>query len=111
MRLIDADALIQMYNIDILMGQNDYFQGCRDIIDDIKNAPTIDAVPVVHAHWYRFEYPDVVWIRCSACEKNVWSAREFECLGEMDRYCPHCGAKMQNPNPEFSSRRLRNEID
>lgn len=47
MRLIDADALLGNYKVNILTAQTDYAQGARDIMDDIRNAPTVDAVPVV----------------------------------------------------------------
>lgn len=41
MRLIDADALLSQYHGNILTAQIDYAQGARDIIDDIRNAPTV----------------------------------------------------------------------
>ena len=75
MRLIDADALIELlndngvpYNADV-----NYF---------ITNAPTIDAVEVVPGHW----------IDCDGyreCSKCGW-------LHAHNRlnYCPICGAKM-----------------
>lgn len=42
MRLIDANALVSQYKGNILTAQTDYAQGCRDIIDDIKAAPTVE---------------------------------------------------------------------
>ena len=44
MRLIDADALLSQYEGNILTAQIDYAQGCRDIIDDIKAAPTVEPI-------------------------------------------------------------------
>ena len=75
MRLIDADALIELlndngvpYNADV-----NYF---------ITNAPTIDAVEVVHGHWIDCDG----YRECSRCG---W-------LHAHNRlnYCPICGAKM-----------------
>lgn len=65
----------------------------NDICEMLKSAPTIDAEPVVHAHWieritYERGKSDYV---CSACnyEKNF-----YQVLLPFVNYCPHCGAKM-----------------
>lgn len=50
-------------------------------IRQVKDAPTEDVAPVIHAHW--IDYGEVV--ECSHCE---WYAR-FE-----THYCPNCGAIM-----------------
>lgn len=55
MRMIDADEFVSQYKGDILTAQIDYAQGVRDVLDDIKNAPTIYAIPVV---------------RCRECKKK-----------------------------------------
>ena len=47
MRLIEADDLLERYNGNILTARTDYAECCRDIIEDIWQAPTIDAVEVV----------------------------------------------------------------
>lgn len=44
-RLIDADALLGQYNGNIFTAKTDYAEGLRDIIADVKNAPTI--IPAV----------------------------------------------------------------
>lgn len=49
-RYIDADKLIEKYKGNILTAQTDYAEGCRDIIEDIKNAPAAD-VEEVKAHY------------------------------------------------------------
>ena len=52
----------------------------------IKDAPTVDAVEVVHGRWDAvFEYEDFQHAYCSACGKRS----EY-----MTNYCPNCGAKM-----------------
>lgn len=68
----------------------------EDIISSIDNAPTVDAVEVVHGRWIKTE----VGNNCSACGLNVmsWSGNydgyEREKGICLMRYCPHCGAKM-----------------
>lgn len=65
----------------------------------IMEQPTIDAAPVVHAHW------DVWWpgdcslimtgeeilYQCSACTAKFSDVDVF-------RYCPYCGALMEGIN-------------
>ena len=50
----------------------------------IVEAPTVDAVPVVHAHWKHYSQSD----DCSNCG---WSTGKYE---SPTPYCPGCGAKM-----------------
>ena len=40
-RLIDADALISQYEGNIWTAKTDYAEGLRDVVADIKAAPTI----------------------------------------------------------------------
>lgn len=91
MRLIDADALIADCNI--------YNSWDAQIVKDVVTAwiddqNTVDAEPVRHGHWVRIKYAEGDWMRCSACEENIWTAGEFAGLGSLERFCPHCGAKM-----------------
>lgn len=86
MRLIDADAL------ENLLGISD-----EDIMfqEMLRDAPTVDAVEVIHAHWIG-ERGYLVH-ECSNCHKEFQEAEDdygcdFEVL-DFD-YCPHCGAKM-----------------
>ena len=59
---------------------------------DIEKAPTIDAVPVVHARWvHEQRYGDSggwVW-RCSACRREAISP-----IISALKYCHSCGARM-----------------
>ena len=64
-----------------------------DLIEDcIDNAPTVDAVEVVHGHWtptYTIDY----WLGTSKIDGFICS----ECGKDNNRkrnYCPNCGAKM-----------------
>ena len=78
MRLIDADALRTNYD-------NPYWKFSKYI----KQAPTIDAVPVVRGEWLPAKDPyDRVYCYRHAgcgCEHNEQSA-----------FCPACGAKMED---------------
>ena len=95
MRLIDADAL------EFDTEWSEYMDGFTSYSQfQIDNAPTIDAVPVRHAHWvFRDEdkhlleggcIPSNMW--CSYC--NQWSGND--CYG--DAYCRNCGARMDEPD-------------
>ena len=88
MRLIDANALPNYkFNVTIEVGEH---KGPAEIRvafwEDVKNAPTIDAVPVVHARWV---YDRPQHYKCSVC-KSMWG----ELMKRMARFCPNCGAKM-----------------
>ena len=55
----------------------------------ISEAPTVDAVEVVHGQWRRFINGDGEYkYLCGVCEKMV----TYEMGGS--NYCPNCGAKM-----------------
>ena len=60
--------------------------------DAVESAPTIDAVPVVHARWvHEQRYGDSggwVW-RCKACRREAISP-----IISALKYCHCCGAKM-----------------
>ena len=66
----------------------------------IKNAPAVDAVPVVHARWEKLKHDTY----CSACGEFLPSITyiqggyngTWQCCEEIEktRYCPNCGAKM-----------------
>lgn len=85
MRLIDADALIQKESV--------MRKGCA-YIEEINNAPTIDAEPIKHGKWTVDEkhteeiYTNPVYR--SVCGKDV--VMDY---GEYAPYCPNCGAKMK----------------
>ena len=81
MRLIDADKLDWWYK-----GRN-----IRHVIDD---APTVDAVPVVHGRWvthYRSGTTVAEGYVSTCCD--MWNNRK-------SNYCPNCGAKMDGGDSE-----------
>ena len=101
-RLIDANALIsKMLNepvkaVDGVDFDAEWFTRIADtavqFTDMVKNAPTVDAVPVVHAHWEivpNDKNADGYYkMRCSVCGETLWSIQSEEL------YCCKCGAKM-----------------
>ena len=102
MRLIDADALREEW----IWGSTDRTSKVECIeLCDLDNAPTIDAEPVVHAHWeevYGYVTPggDPVWV-CSNCGKgmHVWGVEASTYNRDISDSrqwvaCPNCGAKM-----------------
>ena len=85
-RAIDANALqrklvemADLYDADYLF--------VDAVMDEIDNAPTVDAVEVVHGRWIKY----ITCYRCSECSHQVTSA---------DNYCPNCGAKMDGGNDD-----------
>lgn len=90
-RLIDADALIdnarEMVFEDINATGYGYSWDAVTVTD-IMNAPTIEAVPVVHAEWI-----DGCCTNCRAympTDSSIDFISEDEC-----NYCYSCGAKMR----------------
>ena len=100
MRLIDADALMKVIKKEhdcIMQNPNvGYQMKWREAVcfrrswHAIENAPTANAVEVVHAYWVGDEPGD--W-HCSHCG-------EYAADGgyEQTRYCPNCGADMRERN-------------
>ena len=94
-RLIDANALISEYApfLEKAMFEGDALQYThfKTMVFILQNAPTVDAVEVVHGRWephphaYGFE-------RCSVCHDFcIWGEWAD---GKKWNYCPNCGAKM-----------------
>ena len=105
-RLIDANALLERLassseswakNIQAIRNWWPHAVGIKDnIVAVIKEAPTVDAVEVVHGRWVekikdeRFgdEWDEIALYECSVCKSEF-----VEGMGAW-RYCPNCGAKM-----------------
>lgn len=100
-RLIDANAL-PMYKVKIVHSFG-IVEGSVVFPDDIKKAPTIDAVPVVHGRWIRANdeqaYFDVEYV-CSGCQFVVAVSGIGTPILYGYKYCPHCGAKMRGETDE-----------
>ena len=90
MRLIDADELADKHcdgcSADIReMCKTDPV--CASMMWVVE-APTVDAVKVVHGKWewrHTNEYTQI--LTCSVCSRT-------EGADENHKYCPHCGARM-----------------
>ena len=98
MRLIDADRLFgfiqkkKAYMEQNYMVFNNYNKGKYDayyeMLNIIKEQPTIDAEPVVHGHWIEKPYLLGTSNFCSCCGENYGMPH-----GKFN-YCPNCRAKM-----------------
>lgn len=88
-RLIDADALeSEMYfKSDLDDGRSHWDDSglwiqYQMFEEAIKNAPTVDAVPVRHGKWK----VTPVYIKCSECGESFMLIPQ--------NYCPNCGSRM-----------------
>jgi hypothetical protein len=94
-RYIDADELILKCQAIISDKWNEqaapasWANAYADFIDDIENAPTVDAEPVRHGRWINVIGDDY---KCSICKAAIW-ARKANPISEY-KYCWSCGAKM-----------------
>jgi hypothetical protein len=91
MRLIDADAL--MADIERTIENSGCVNHEGEIMDCVRYASEVDAVPVVRGEWVKSDdYKG--WLVCSACRDcyvdNAWVN------GKKWRYCPNCGALMED---------------
>ena len=91
--LIDRNAL--MKNKTVLWDEALGYSDCV-LVEDIDNAPTVDAVEVVHGRW--------VWISdsvvsCSQCNRDFYSDDDVN-AGITWFYCPNCGADMRERETE-----------
>lgn len=99
-RLIGANALIKEVESRIYWGQNN----TNSILEAIYEAPTVDAAPVVHAHWEEWWPGDCALImtgeemlyRCTHCDAKFSEI-------ENKRYCPWCGAFMDEERKDNES--------
>lgn len=124
MRLIDADALDLVPDIHNAMNGVIFVNHPRSggrtqmIVQQlltrmISNAPTIDAVPVVHGRWVRSAGRSHIWY-CSVCGDKInykQNRRTYNIpkvpVGQKNKFCRNCGAKMdlkeatneENPDP------------
>ena len=86
-RYIDAEGL-NLYN-DLFLSEDTInksgvYVRYRAVANFIRNAPTADVAPVVHAHWVVDRY-------CSHCDCDI---HDYDIYSKIPKYCPECGAKM-----------------
>lgn len=64
-----------------------------ELREEVKNAPTIETVPVVHAEWKMRGGK----LYCTICGKKALEEKDrddwYSC--EESNFCPHCGADMR----------------
>ena len=92
-RLIDADALLEEHCGACSLQQREMCKNdpvCGSAMWIIE-APTVDAVEVVHGWWIK--HPDDLFPAESMQECSVCHEQEFFTLLN-ENYCPNCGAKM-----------------
>ena len=83
-RLIDANALMRDV-MGLTIVSPEAMNYANAVAVAIANAPTIDAVEVVHGRWV-FDRPN--HYKCSVCDA-MWSG-----VARFMKFCPNCGAKM-----------------
>ncbi len=108
-RLIDAWDLIEWLDdfdrentLRVLRCKKARLLNSHAIRNMIVNAPTVEAVEVVHGRWediYGGKYANPRF-RCSVCKVKALYVNVLNGLGnwideqELSNYCPNCGAKM-----------------
>ena len=95
MRLIDADRLSENIRDNIPAPYEDSREAKEECLRAIEEAPTVDAVPVVHGRW---EVSTDEWFEtnvytCSKCRES-YVLVEGTPKENLWHYCPNCGAKM-----------------
>lgn len=109
MRLIDAEAFEKQIEKEIIRnntiahshfcntGEKDHIRstvgGTFVIVKDwVNRQPTIEAKPVVHAHWEEVREGRHI---CSNCKvKASLTSDEYDYMEDLSDYCPSCGAQM-----------------
>ena len=109
-RLIDADALLFVLSNDYFPAKGEFRRAMDIVRFTIQDAPTIDAVPVVHGRWIHPEgYVVTNGFLCSECGNEEVSHRPIyprpggayiaDEHGNFfyppdKKFCHNCGAKM-----------------
>lgn len=87
MRPVDADRMRLEW---LRNGENEYIYDTNDFLNSIDEQPTVDSVPVVHAHW-EWNHNHCHW-KCTNC-----GGEEPTCKSP---YCKWCGAMMDEVEHE-----------
>ena len=90
-RLIDANALLKAIESESDLNYGERLLDPIEFADMVEDAPTVDAVPVVHGRWEPVDH-DGSWRvdRCSVCHRRM----HYVDYDQPYQYCPNCGAKM-----------------
>ena len=101
-RLIDANNLIEeireerCYNCRNFKDMKCDYCGTADYIYMIEDMPTVEAKPVVHAHWeeyWDYNYDNYSYC-CSNCGKDALTKEGTMYDQVLTKLCPYCGAQM-----------------
>lgn len=95
--LIDRDDLMRKHTTCLLHnnGHNTVAE-LQVLLKLINEQPTVDAVPVVHAKWLHDDYGANY---CSKCYEYAYEDEKYRMIWHV-RYCPSCGAKMDEEEGE-----------
>ena len=103
MRLIDADANIETMKKCATNPENEQALLCYRFAQRIlEEAPTVDAEPVRHGEWVKMRGmmpPEYMGLKeCNKCGWHIHPLGQtaFDKRESEFRYCPRCGAKMNN---------------
>ena len=91
-RMINAWKLV----IDLAKLERSGLYDHENVLAVIASQETVDAVEVVHGHWYKAPHHPY---RCSYCGEMAL----LDMYGEShyrSNYCPNCGAKMDGGNDD-----------
>lgn len=87
-RLIDAEETIEFVKKYTLCINGETTMECVE--RSIRNAPTIEAKPVVHGRWEtNSDRPDLLICSVCKCGFDMWKH-------DPHNYCPNCGAQMDS---------------
>lgn len=78
-----------------------YEQGWLDALGNLKNAPAVDVVPVVHSYWESYSCSQYMgtdgWGEPKWRDGRFYICHNYKCRRKTvvkSNYCPNCGAKM-----------------
>lgn len=69
-------------------------EGIKHAKECVEEAPTIDAVPVVHGRWVEKFFTNDRQRVCSVCHSTVRQPSYDRGEIKFFNYCPNCGARM-----------------
>ena len=95
-RLIDANALLKAIEYEYDLNYGETLLDPIKFADMVEDAPTVDAVPVVHGRWISLS---TLWGEksiCSVCGRDLYVNEPGNGLPNIEdlHYCPNCGAKI-----------------
>lgn len=95
-RVIDADAFDERVRLDVGLCEEelteDFKDGISTVLEMMKTAPTVEAVPVRHGRWTIEDFHVAPHLYCCSNCTAYHRARYA--------YCPSCGAVMDGKDGE-----------